>query len=784
MAPTMSPTTGSGLAPPFGNWWISMVVLIGVVGMMYLGIKKVLKQAEEKRKRIQKNLKLLRKRVIAADEFYKAHLYSWDWVMVFKVAEADEKPTNYQKKHNVKTVVSRLCEAGLQTSMFYSVQQDEVYCKIRAHPDRLKTEADRINHPMPLDENFLKQICDDGRKETKGWGPIKYTCFANELTPFKGHYSVYDRERDAVDDIPFKKYDSATFRGVDRIKLISSIIEAPSSERGCGLKIKDLVVKKACLAVFPLHDYLGLTMLQHKWLRLFTPPHRQPEDEIKDYFGEKIGLYFVWLGHYTKWLISASFVGFIIWMAISADGDDPDSPSIPYFTVFMAIWATLYLESWKRTEKQTACRWGMVDFEQEQQPRPEFDAISFWRESPVTGQQEKYFPDELRYPVLVYSTAISSTFIITVASAIVAIYIFKAFLSDPAPYGKVYFGSGNPDDDSSFALGSIIGSSMNAIQIMVMNVIYEKVAEKLTDKENHRTETEYEDALISKTFSFQFVNSFMALIYLAFIKQPLAIHGIAGETRCFPNCFAELNTSLGIILIANIVAGNLGEILPPIINARLKARAESKGAVLESANVKLTDVEKQFIAEEYDVLMGTFKDYGEMVIQFGYCTLFVAAFPLAPLIAFVNNWIELRIDGWKLCEIHRRPYAVGAEDIGTWFFFLDIMSTLAVVSNMALFVFTGTQLKWTATEKVVFFSVMEHVLLCLKFLIAVIIPDVPGDVEEHMAREEFIISKVVHNIADDEEDQEYESNEMIDLSVKLTDLVPALDKDAAKAAMV
>lgn len=193
---------------------------------------------------------------------------------------------------------------------------------------------------------------------------------------------------------------------------------------------------------------------------------------------------------------------------------------------------------------------------------------------------------------------------------------------------------------------------MNAVQIMVMNVIYEKVAERLTDKENHRTETEYEDALISKTFSFQFVNSFMALIYLAFIKQPLAINGIAGEVRCFPNCFAELNTSLGIIFIANIVAGNLGEILPPIINAKLRAKAESKGSVLEDAGVKLTDVEKQFIAEEYDVLMGTFKDYGEMVIQFGYCTLFVAAFPLAPLLALVNNWIELRIDGWKLCEVN------------------------------------------------------------------------------------------------------------------------------------
>lgn len=122
LAPTMSPTAPT-LDPPFGSWWISFIIMGGVVFLMITGIKRVLKQAEEKRLRIQKNLKLLRKRIIASDDFFKAHLYSWDWVLVFKVAEADEKPTNFQKKHSIKNVVSRLCEAGLQTTMFYSVQQ-------------------------------------------------------------------------------------------------------------------------------------------------------------------------------------------------------------------------------------------------------------------------------------------------------------------------------------------------------------------------------------------------------------------------------------------------------------------------------------------------------------------------------------------------------------------------------------------------------------------------------------------------------------------------------------
>jgi anoctamin-10/anoctamin-7 len=49
----------------------------------------------------------------------------------------------------------------------------------------------------------------------------------------------------------------------------------------------------------------------------------------QDYFGEKIGLYFVWLGHYTYWLISAALVGWACWVSVAADGNDPDAPSIP-----------------------------------------------------------------------------------------------------------------------------------------------------------------------------------------------------------------------------------------------------------------------------------------------------------------------------------------------------------------------------------------------------------------------------------------------------------------------
>lgn len=55
-----------------------------------------------------------------------------------------------------------------------------------------------------------------------------------------------------------------------------------------------------------------------------------------------------------------------------------------------------------------------------------------------------------------------------------------------------------------------------------------------------------------------------------------------------------------------------------------------------------------------------------LVIQFGFVTLFVASFPLAPLFALLNNIIEIRLDAKKFVTELRRPVAVRAKDIGKY----------------------------------------------------------------------------------------------------------------------
>lgn len=115
------------------------------------------------------------------------------------------------------------------------------------------------------------------------------------------------------------KDEAMIFRGVDRMKLIHNIITYHGIG-GCGLDIHQLLKDECILAYGPLHDMVELRELEASWITLLDWPWNQPCEEIKNYFGEKIGLYFKWLGIYTSWLIPASIVGFFIWINIATDG--------------------------------------------------------------------------------------------------------------------------------------------------------------------------------------------------------------------------------------------------------------------------------------------------------------------------------------------------------------------------------------------------------------------------------------------------------------------------------
>lgn len=127
---------------------------------------------------------------------------------------------------------------------------------------------------------------------------------------------------------------------------------------------------------------------------------------------------------------------------------------------------------------------------------------------------------------------------------------------------------------------------------------------------------------------------------------------------------------------------------------------------------------------------GTLLDYQEMVIQFGYVTLFSLGFPLCPLIAYLNNLIEMRSDAFKLNATQQRPQYRILEGIGYWEDILYLMVMSSIFINMAMLVmFDAASDDFDIFDThdfgttVVSMVVAEHIVIVVKLFAEQIIPD-------------------------------------------------------------
>ncbi|NXC22070.1 ANO8 protein, partial [Corythaeola cristata] len=153
--------------------------------------------------------------------------------------------------------------------------------------------------------------------------------------------------------------------------------------------VPELAARGVIQQVFPLHEQRILKRLMKSWVQAVC--EAQPLDEICDYFGVKIAMYFAWLGFYTSAMVYPAVFGSILYTFTESDQTSQDICCV-VFAIFNVIWATLFLEEWKRRGAEFAYKWGTLDTPAEsiEEPRPQFRGVK--RISPVTSAEEFYYP--------------------------------------------------------------------------------------------------------------------------------------------------------------------------------------------------------------------------------------------------------------------------------------------------------------------------------------------------------------------------------------------------------
>ena len=312
---------------------------------------------------------------------------------------------------------------------------------------------------------------------------------------------------------------------------------------------------------------------------------------------------------------------------------------------------------------------GVSGFEDEEQDRPTF--FGYEIKSPINGEDYLFYPPEEARARKSVALTVVAICILGVFICVLCVFAFQVWVNQPANKAMLTF--------AGIETGSIIYSILNAAVIIILNANFSSVAIAMNDYENHRTDTIYEDMLISKIFIFQLVNSYASLVYISFFKN------LAGLECTENSCTKEVSSTLSSLFISRLLAANLSGVIVPKLNLRKRQRDESAG--LEPGK-KPTPIEEQYALDNF-LPTTLLTDYAQLIIQFGYVSLFVATFPLAPLMAYVSNYIAIRIGCWKLCQIYRRPEPRTAEDIGTWGDMLELISFLSVIFNLGLVFVTG-----------------------------------------------------------------------------------------------
>ena len=303
---------------------------------------------------------------------------------------------------------------------------------------------------------------------------------------------------------------------------------------------------------------------------------------------------------------------------------------------------------------------------------------------------ERYYPPTKRIAKLIASGLITGFLFIGICCIMVISMNLQGYVSrlDRELWGRdnhplyypffAQFAEEGAIFDATSMWRGMIPVILRSVIVMNINCLYSKLVMKLAEWENHETTRSHRNSIVLRRFFFEAFDAYIVLFYLACYERRIDLLRLelvgAFSVDTFRRVFTECVLPFALRYFFTSPKDSVGiskkndDIANAPDNEHLRVYAE---------------------LEDYD----TFDDYIEMIIQFGYVTLFASAFPLAAFLAIFSNLIEMRTDAWKKLHLLRRMSPCRENGIGMWKHVLKAMSWLSIMSNLYLFAFTSSQLR-------------------------------------------------------------------------------------------
>ncbi|XP_029289429.1 anoctamin-10 [Cottoperca gobio] len=475
---------------------------------------------------------------------------------------------------------------------------------------------------------------------------------------------------------------------------------------------------------FPLHNPNKLKDLSEAWYS--GNQLIQPLDSVNGYFGSPVAFYFSFLDFYTWSLVPPAILGLsITYFSAEVRHEMDESVSDPSVeadsgpvvgghmiqAVFSMLWSTVVMELWKRRSSSLSYRWGTMHLaDRFAEPRPGFHG--YLGVNPVTGRMEPLFPEWQRdLRIALVSVPVVGLFLGLVVLGMLCFYWAEAQVQQL-----------HTDWDSLLSQTFLyMPSVLHIVYTNVLSTVYKIVAKSLTEYENHREESAFENHLTAKVLVFTFFNYFAVLFHIAFFKQDVPL----------------LRKRLASLLVMSQLVNQVTEVVIPFLVDRFISaphRTESEDDPEE---------DKFRNQSTLPAFPGLFAEYIELLVQFGYLSLFSCVYPLTAVLLLINNLTEIRSDAYKICKLFRKPFSPPVANMGVWRIAFEVLSFVSVVTNCWLLLLSPWLQQLfkegglTGTNILLLAVLVEHVLILVKVVMAILIPDEPDWIRKKREHIEF-----------------------------------------------
>lgn len=494
----------------------------------------------------------------------------------------------------------------------------------------------------------------------------------------------------------------------ERLRLVYSYVTSMPGDGGLGIS-----------AVSPEWDLVEDIMLLHDkdyndaWIkrRVYNRLVTVQLENVRGHFGENLAFYFAFLSTYTQALMFPAAVGVLFFVFGSVYS--------PIYSVLIVLWAIAFVEYWRAHERILALRFGTRGAFKVEQRRIQYKpGFSWWQR-------------ELR---VIASLPVILTFAAVLSALLTAIFVLEAFVA------QIYQGPG-------YQVFRFTPTICFVLLVPRLVGVYRAISAKLTTWENHAHSSTHEASLTLKSFVSTGLVAYLGLALSAFVYLPfgdsiMQLLTIWLSTKLNvvinpenPNiAMQEVNTPEGHVnsiamsgkldsdrlrnqmfafTVTNQIINTATEIgmpyVPKIldhIKSRFRKKNQDVGSsasssssstsggsrrkkvVFEDEKAKGGQEELQFLEQVREELAlpeySVFDDYSEMIMQFGYVAVWSTIWPLAPLMALINNILELKSDTLKIAVHRRRLVPARIDTIGPRLDALTFLTWLGALTNSTL----------------------------------------------------------------------------------------------------